>query len=83
MKKLAKATEWNKGRTWDYDKHQFTPDGYRFYDLYCTEYCGRNHSEMQTVVVVHEDPRRAGRLDQEVQCPPRRRSSGSLRRQAL
>ncbi|MEL6110001.1 MAG: cytochrome c oxidase subunit II [Planctomycetota bacterium] len=51
---LAAATEWNKGRTWDYDKHQFTPDGYRFYDLYCTEYCGRSHSEMQTVVVVHE-----------------------------
>ncbi|MEO1526264.1 MAG: cytochrome c oxidase subunit II [Planctomycetota bacterium] len=51
---LAKATEWNKGSTWDYDKHQFTPDGYRFYDLYCTEYCGRSHSEMQTVVVVHE-----------------------------
>ena len=30
------------------------PDGYRFYDLYCTEYCGKDHSQMQTVVVVHE-----------------------------
>lgn len=49
--------------SWDYDafhedkdgnKRQFTPDGYEFYDLYCTEYCGTNHSEMQTVVVVHE-----------------------------
>lgn len=53
---LAKATKETKdlGEQWDYDKHQFTPDGYRFYDLYCAEYCGKNHSEMQTVVVVHE-----------------------------
>ena len=42
------------GESWPYDEHQFTPDGYKFFDLYCTEYCGRNHSEMQTVVVVHE-----------------------------
>ncbi|KAA5546949.1 cytochrome c oxidase subunit II [Roseiconus nitratireducens] len=42
------------GDAWDYDREQFTPDGYRFYDLYCTEYCGTSHSEMQTVVVVHE-----------------------------
>jgi len=45
------------GGSWDqaaYDKYQFTPDGYKFYDLYCAEYCGENHSEMQTVVVVHE-----------------------------
>lgn len=41
--------------SWDYDGRQFTPDGYEFYDLYCTEYCGTNHSEMQTVVVVHEN----------------------------
>ena len=48
---------------WDYDrretgadgqKRQFTPEGYTFFDLYCTEYCGKNHSEMQTAVVVHE-----------------------------
>ncbi len=42
------------GESWSYDKWQFTPDGYRFFDLYCTEYCGKNHSEMQTVVVVHK-----------------------------
>ena len=42
------------GEAWDYEKHQFTPEGYRFYDLYCTEYCGKDHSKMQTVVVVHE-----------------------------
>ncbi len=42
------------GETWDFDRHQFTQDGYKFFDLYCTEYCGTNHSQMQTVVVVHE-----------------------------
>jgi len=40
--------------SWDFDAWQITPDGYRFYDLYCTEYCGTDHSKMQTVVVVHE-----------------------------
>jgi len=43
-----------QNQAWDYDTRQFTPDGYTFYDLYCTEYCGTNHSEMQSVVVVHE-----------------------------
>lgn len=63
---LAKLTKQNEGVTWDYDKvHtltidgeerdvQVTSDGYTYFDLYCTEYCGTNHSEMQTVVVVHE-----------------------------
>lgn len=51
---LAKAVEETGDGSWDYDKHQFTPDGYKFYDLYCSEYCGTNHSEMQTVVVIHE-----------------------------
>ncbi|TWU23865.1 Cytochrome c oxidase subunit 2 precursor [Novipirellula galeiformis] len=53
---LAKAQQWTKesATEWDYDKWQFTPDGYKFYDLYCAEYCGQDHSEMQTVVVVHE-----------------------------
>ncbi len=53
---LADAKEWIKksGEAWDYEKYQFTPQGYKFYDLYCTEYCGKNHSEMQTVVVVHK-----------------------------
>ncbi|TWT80974.1 Cytochrome c oxidase subunit 2 precursor [Planctomycetes bacterium CA13] len=49
----TKETEEN-GSEWDFDKYQFTPDGYRFYDLYCAEYCGENHSQMQTVVVVHK-----------------------------
>ncbi len=53
---LAAAVKETKdlGESWNFDKHQFTPDGYRFFDLYCAEYCGTNHSEMQTVVVVHE-----------------------------
>jgi cytochrome c oxidase subunit II len=50
MKAEGKTT-WGQA---EYDKYQFTPDGYRFFDLYCAEYCGKNHSEMQTVVVVHE-----------------------------
>lgn len=53
-KELQKAKEEVGDGAWDYDKYQFTPDGYRFFDLYCTEYCGTNHSEMQTAVVVHK-----------------------------
>jgi cytochrome c oxidase subunit 2 len=55
---LAEAVQWTKesGAAWDYDRWQFTPDGYKFFDLYCAEYCGTNHSQMQTVVVVHETP---------------------------
>ncbi len=48
-----KETE-ERGGDWDYDRWQFTQDGYRFFDLYCAEYCGKDHSKMQTVVVVHE-----------------------------
>ena len=51
---LKQAQEVQKGQPWDYDRWQFTPDGYRFFDLYCTEYCGKDHSIMQTVVVVHK-----------------------------
>ncbi|MGB0758584.1 MAG: cytochrome c oxidase subunit II [Rubripirellula sp.] len=51
---LDNAIKENGGDPWDYDKWQFTPDGYRFFDLYCTEYCGKNHSIMQTAVVVHQ-----------------------------
>ncbi|MEM9643883.1 MAG: c-type cytochrome [Planctomycetota bacterium] len=51
---LAEAKAETGSDPWDYDKYQFTPEGFRFYDLYCTEYCGKSHSEMQTVVVVHE-----------------------------
>ncbi len=50
----AKAEFAVAGGAWDYEKYQFTPDGYRFYDLFCAEYCGKDHSKMQTVVVVHE-----------------------------
>ncbi len=53
-KELEQAKTWNKGKAWDYDHHQFTPDGYRFFDLYCAEYCGKDHSMMQTQVVVHK-----------------------------
>jgi cytochrome c oxidase subunit 2 len=42
------------GGAWDYDLWQFTKDGYRFFDIYCTEYCGKDHSMMQAVVVVHD-----------------------------
>ncbi|MFG0266469.1 MAG: c-type cytochrome [Rhodopirellula sp. JB055] len=51
---LAKLKKQSEGTSWDYDKHQVTPEGYTFFDLYCAEYCGTNHSEMQTAVVVHE-----------------------------
>ncbi len=53
LAKALKETE-ESGGEWSYDKRQFTPDGYRFYDLFCAEYCGTDHSRMQTVVVVHE-----------------------------
>ena len=61
MEKINKQRQGDE--TWDYDRFvvgpegdeiQLTPDGYTFFDLYCTEYCGKNHSEMQTAVVVHE-----------------------------
>ena len=51
---LEDARKLNADQPWDYDKWQFTEEGYRFFDLYCTEYCGKNHSVMQSVVVVHE-----------------------------
>ena len=53
---LQQAIEATKaaGGEWDHDRWQFTKDGYRFFDLYCTKYCGKDHSKMQTVVVVHE-----------------------------
>jgi cytochrome c oxidase subunit II len=38
----------------DPERYQFTQDGYRYFDLYCTEYCGKDHSAMQSLVVVHE-----------------------------
>jgi cytochrome c oxidase subunit II len=38
----------------DPERYQFTEDGYRYYDLYCAEYCGKDHSMMQSVAVVHK-----------------------------
>jgi cytochrome c oxidase subunit 2 len=52
--KQLTAEDKESNQSWSYDDRQFTPDGYSFYDLYCAEYCGTNHSQMQTVVVVHE-----------------------------
>lgn len=54
--RLAAALQLTKDRNeeWNFDEHQFTQDGYEFFDLYCAEYCGKDHSQMQTVVVVHE-----------------------------
>ncbi len=49
-----KDTEENFGGQFDPERYQHTIDGYEYFDLYCTEYCGKNHSQMQTVVVVHE-----------------------------
>lgn len=51
---LAAAIEATGTNTWDYDEYDFTRDGYKYYDLFCAEYCGTDHSKMQTVVVVHE-----------------------------
>ena len=49
---LKKVKE--SGGQFDPEEHQFTQDGYKYFDLYCTEYCGTNHSQMQSFVVVHE-----------------------------
>ncbi len=48
------AHEESGDEVWDYDRYQMTPDGYRYFDLFCAEYCGRDHSAMQSYVVVHE-----------------------------
>lgn len=44
----------NHGGQFNPNRYHFTAEGYRFFDLYCAEYCGTDHSKMQTVVVVHE-----------------------------
>ncbi len=44
----------NHGGTFNPNRYGFTAEGYEFYDLYCAEYCGTDHSKMQTFVVVHE-----------------------------
>lgn len=55
LQAALKDAKENNGGVFDRQKYQFTEDGYRFHDLYCTEYCGKDHSKMQTVVVVHEN----------------------------
>ena len=52
--KLQQAIKATGSDRWNYDRWQFTPDGYRFFDLFCAEYCGLDHSDMQSVVVVHK-----------------------------
>ena len=42
-----KDTKENHGGVYDPERYQFTSDGYRYFDLYCAEYCGKNHSQMQ------------------------------------
>ncbi|RMH39994.1 MAG: cytochrome c oxidase subunit II [Deltaproteobacteria bacterium] len=38
-----------------YTRLRFTPTAAGRYPIYCTEYCGRDHSAMRTEVVVHAD----------------------------
>ncbi len=47
-------TKSNHKDTFDPERYQHTIDGYRYFDLYCAEYCGRDHSRMKTFVVVHK-----------------------------
>ncbi len=51
---LEAAKKENNGESFDLKKSKITDHGYTFFDLYCAEYCGDDHSKMQTVVVVHE-----------------------------
>lgn len=50
---LADANE-NHDGNFDPGRYGFTAQGYTFFDLYCAEYCGTDHSTMQTYVVIHE-----------------------------
>jgi len=49
-----KDTKDNHEGVFEAERYQHTEDGYKYFDLYCTEYCGRDHSKMQSLVVVHE-----------------------------
>lgn len=54
---LADALKDSKDKfagVFDPERYQFTQDGYKYFDLYCAEYCGKDHSAMQSLVVVHE-----------------------------
>ncbi len=53
LAEAKRVTEEEEGE-WDYDRWQFTPEGYSYFDVFCAEYCGRDHSAMQTYLVVHE-----------------------------
>lgn len=50
---LAHAKE-NHDGAFDPERYGFTAQGYTYFDLYCAEYCGTDHSQMQTAVVIHE-----------------------------
>ncbi len=44
-----------KNVPWDYQGLGFTPEGYKYFHLFCTEYCGQKHSMMNVAVVVHPE----------------------------
>jgi cytochrome c oxidase subunit II len=44
----------NHDGIFDPKRYEFTRHGYTFFDLYCAEYCGTDHSRMKSYVVVHE-----------------------------
>lgn len=41
--------------SWDYTKTHMTPEGDKFFHLFCAEYCGQKHSMMNVAVVVHSE----------------------------
>jgi cytochrome c oxidase subunit 2 len=54
---LQKALDRSKTEfagTFDPEVFGFTRHGYEYLDLFCTEYCGKDHSMMHSYVVVHE-----------------------------
>ncbi len=44
-----------KAIPWKYSELGFTPEGYKYFHLFCTEYCGQKHSMMNVAVVVHPE----------------------------
>jgi cytochrome c oxidase subunit 2 len=54
LERAKKKAETENNGVFDPKQFGFTRHGYKFYDLYCTEYCGKDHSMMQSFVVVHE-----------------------------
>jgi cytochrome c oxidase subunit II len=54
LDKALQDTRDNHNGMFDPKRYDFTEDGYRYFDLYCAEYCGRDHSMMKTYVVVHK-----------------------------